>query len=208
MSRLSLSSRSEGAPRSAGDGLVDHRAVHGADAFAVGGEHGASVIHCGRIGREHGVDGRDLRGVDGGFSCKAEGSCRLGLFPQPGVVADLEERRIDDGKRAQSGGCDDAHAHCGQRTPGDLRAEIRSHIGRAEHQPGEARRRRDYLVQGGEGACALYECHENGMLAGRRKQAVDQQQVGRRLDLRENQEVRIGLGIKERGEIVEAGACR
>src|ERR1700690_4009982 len=102
--------RGKGAARLAGDRLVDHLAVDGADALGVLGEDRAGLVD--RLGAwcQRRVDRRYLAGMDGGLGGEAERHRGGDLLLQAGLVVQIEERGVDRGYARQSTGRDEPAA--------------------------------------------------------------------------------------------------
>src|ERR1700735_5622860 len=84
--------RGKGAARLAGDRLVDHLAVDGADALGVLGEDGAGLGDDLRGSRrQRRVERGYLRGMDGGLGGAAERHRGGDLLLQAGLVVQIEE---------------------------------------------------------------------------------------------------------------------
>ena len=74
--------------------------VHGAGTVRHGGDNLLSEVHLGRIGREHGLGNRDLRGVQrpGAEAAHQEGIAELRLAGgRIGEIAERPVKRLDTG---------------------------------------------------------------------------------------------------------------
>jgi hypothetical protein len=157
-------SRGESAARFPRNGFVDHLAADCAHALGVLGQDGACLLYGFLSGRQPDIDRGDLAGMDGGLSSEAEGDRTNRLLLQALCVMDVEIRGIDRRHAGQGAGCNQPGTNEGQRLPGGCYAEIGGHVGGAQHEAGEPRRRRSDCLDASEPTCALDDADELRLL--------------------------------------------
>jgi hypothetical protein len=108
---------------------------------------------------------------------------------QSGLVAQIEERRVDRRYARQGTGGDQPAACESERLPRGGRPEVGRHIGSTQHQAREPRGCGRDGLHCGEAVGALDQADEVGRLACRGQQPVEDLQMAGRLRLRQHQKV-------------------